>query len=63
MPIDIPLWMVAVSTIFAVIIGKEVFGGTVRLPYYSSSVSLHPFSLNAIIPHVYEGLITFDYSV
>jgi Na+-transporting NADH:ubiquinone oxidoreductase subunit B len=28
MPIDIPLWMVAVSVIFAVVIGKEVFGGT-----------------------------------
>lgn len=28
MPINVPLWMVAVSTIFAVIIGKEVFGGT-----------------------------------
>lgn len=28
MPIDIPLWMVAISTIFAVLIGKEVFGGT-----------------------------------
>ena len=28
MPIDTPLWMVAVSTVFAVIIGKEVFGGT-----------------------------------
>ena len=28
MPVDIPLWMVAVATIFAVIIGKEVFGGT-----------------------------------
>ncbi|PIF03554.1 MAG: NADH:ubiquinone reductase (Na(+)-transporting) subunit B [Draconibacterium sp.] len=28
MPIDAPLWMVAVSTAFAVIIGKEVFGGT-----------------------------------
>lgn len=28
MPIDVPLWMVAVSTAFAVIIGKEVFGGT-----------------------------------
>lgn len=28
MPADIPLWMVAVSTIFAVLIGKEVFGGT-----------------------------------
>ena len=28
MPVDVPLWMVSVSTIFAVIIGKEVFGGT-----------------------------------
>jgi Na+-transporting NADH:ubiquinone oxidoreductase subunit B len=28
MPVDIPLWMVAVGTAFAVIIGKEIFGGT-----------------------------------
>lgn len=28
MPVDMPLWMVAISTIFAVLIGKEVFGGT-----------------------------------
>lgn len=28
MPPDVPLWMVAVSTAFAVIFGKEVFGGT-----------------------------------
>jgi len=28
MPVTVPLWMVAVSTAFAVIIGKEVFGGT-----------------------------------
>ena len=28
MPIDLPLWMLAVSVVFAVIIGKEVFGGT-----------------------------------
>jgi Na+-transporting NADH:ubiquinone oxidoreductase subunit B len=28
MPIDVPLWMLSVSVIFAVIIGKEVFGGT-----------------------------------
>ena len=28
LPVDIPLWMVAVATIFAVIFGKEVFGGT-----------------------------------
>ena len=27
-PIDVPLWMVAVATAFAVIIGKEIFGGT-----------------------------------
>ncbi len=28
MPVDVPLWMLAISVIFAVIIGKEVFGGT-----------------------------------
>lgn len=28
MPPDVPLWMVAVATAFAVVIGKEVFGGT-----------------------------------
>jgi Na+-transporting NADH:ubiquinone oxidoreductase subunit B len=28
MPATIPLWMVAVATAFAVVIGKEVFGGT-----------------------------------
>lgn len=28
LPVDVPLWMVAVATIFAVVIGKEVFGGT-----------------------------------
>jgi len=27
-PADVPLWMVAVATVFAVVIGKEVFGGT-----------------------------------
>jgi len=27
-PVTTPLWMVAVATIFAVVIGKEVFGGT-----------------------------------
>ena len=28
MPVDVPLWMVAIGTAFAVVIGKEVFGGT-----------------------------------
>jgi Na+-transporting NADH:ubiquinone oxidoreductase subunit B len=27
-PVDVPLWMVAVATIIAVVFGKEVFGGT-----------------------------------
>ena len=25
MPIDVPLWMLALSVVFAVVIGKEVF--------------------------------------
>ena len=28
MPVTVPLWMVALATIFSVIFGKEVFGGT-----------------------------------
>ena len=28
MPVDVPLWILALSVIFAVIVGKEVFGGT-----------------------------------
>ncbi len=28
MPMDVPLWMVAIATAFAVLIAKEVFGGT-----------------------------------
>ena len=28
MPVDLPLWMLALSVAFAVVIGKEVFGGT-----------------------------------
>ncbi len=28
MPVDVPLWMVGVATAFAVLIGKEIFGGT-----------------------------------
>ncbi|HOO98807.1 MAG TPA: NADH:ubiquinone reductase (Na(+)-transporting) subunit B [Bacteroidales bacterium] len=27
-PVDIPLWMLAISVAFAVILGKEIFGGT-----------------------------------
>lgn len=27
-PIDLPLWMLAVAVAFGVVIGKEIFGGT-----------------------------------
>lgn len=27
-PVDIPLWMLALSVVFAVVLGKEIFGGT-----------------------------------
>ena len=27
-PVDLPLWMLAVAVAFGVVIGKEVFGGT-----------------------------------
>lgn len=27
-PVDVPLWMLALSIVFAVVIGKEIFGGT-----------------------------------
>ena len=28
LPVDVPLWQVAVAVVFAVVVGKEVFGGT-----------------------------------
>ncbi len=28
MPIDLPLWMLVLSVVFAVVLGKEIFGGT-----------------------------------
>ena len=28
MPVDLPLWMLAIAVVFAVLIGKEAFGGT-----------------------------------
>ena len=32
-PIDTPLWMVAIATAFAVIFAKEIFGGTVEIQH------------------------------
>lgn len=52
MPPDVPLWMVALATIFAVIIGKEAFGGTGMNP-------LNPALLaRAFIFFAYPGSMT-----
>jgi len=52
MPIDVPLWMLAVSVIFAVVIGKEVFGGTgmniLNLCTNSTSLSLFCLSVSHV---------------
>lgn len=54
MPPDIPLWMVAVSTAFAVIIGKEVFGGT-GMNIFNPALLARAFLFFA-----YPGFITGD---
>ena len=38
MPVDIPLWMVALATAFSVIFGKEVFGGYGSYPFNPAAV-------------------------
>ncbi len=54
MPVDIPLWMVAVATIFSVIIGKEAFGGT------GMNIFNPALLARAFIFFAYPGKITGD---
>lgn len=51
MPVDAPLWMVAVSTAFAVIIGKEVFGGT-GMNVFNPALLARAFMFFAYTPHI-----------
>lgn len=55
MPIDIPLWMVAVATAFAVVIGKEAFGGT------GMNIFNPALLARAFIFFAYPGRITGDF--
>lgn len=61
MPPTIPLWMVAVSTAFAIIFGKEVFGGTgmnVFNPALLARAFLffaYPTKMSGVEPWVYTG--------
>jgi len=55
MPVDIPLWMVAVASIFAVVLGKEAFGGT------GMNVFNPALLARAFIFFAYPAQITGDY--
>ncbi len=51
MPVSTPLWMVAVGTAFAVIFGKEVFGGT-GMNVFNPAVLARAFVFFAYTPHM-----------
>jgi len=64
MPVDIPLWMVAISTAFAVLIGKEVFGGT-GMNILNPALTARAFAFFAYPTYmsgdkVWAGLTTVD---
>ncbi len=52
MPVDIPLWMVAVATAFSVIIGKEVFGGDRHEHFFNPALLARAFCLFAYTPYI-----------
>lgn len=51
MPVDVPLWMVAVATAFSVIIGKEVFGGT-GMNIFNPALLARAFIFFAYTPYI-----------
>lgn len=54
MPVDTPLWMISLATIFAVIFGKEVFGGT------GMNIFNPALLARAFVFFAYPGKITGD---
>jgi Na+-transporting NADH:ubiquinone oxidoreductase subunit B len=55
MPVTIPLWIVAVATAFAVILGKEIFGGT------GMNIFNPALLARAFVFFAYPAQITGDY--
>ncbi len=51
MPVDVPLWMVALATAFSVIIGKEVFGGT-GMNVFNPALLARAFVFFAYTPYI-----------
>ncbi len=54
LPVDVPLWTVVVSTAFAVVIGKEVFGGT------GMNILNPALTARAFLFFAYPGVMTGD---
>ena len=59
MPIGVPLWMVAVATAFAVIIGKEVFGGT-GMNVFNPALLARAFAFFAYTPQMSGEKVWFE---
>ncbi len=51
MPVSMPLWMVALSTAFAVVFGKEVFGGT-GMNIFNPALLARAFAFFAYTPSI-----------
>lgn len=51
LPVDVPLWMVAVAVAFAVVIGKEVFGGT-GMNIFNPALLARAFIFFAYTPYI-----------
>lgn len=56
MPVDVPLWMVALATAFAVIIGKEIFGGT-GMNVFNPALLARAFIFFAYPSHISGNLV------
>ncbi|MFI3301655.1 MAG: NADH:ubiquinone reductase (Na(+)-transporting) subunit B [Rikenellaceae bacterium] len=59
MPADIPLWMLALSTAFAVIFGKEVFGGT-GMNIFNPALLARAFAFFAYTPYMSGAEVWVD---
>ena len=58
MPVTVPLWSVALSTAFAVIIGKEVFGGT-GMNVFNPALLARAFAFFAYTPQMSGEAVWF----
>jgi Na+-transporting NADH:ubiquinone oxidoreductase subunit B len=56
MPVDCPLWMVGLATAFAVIIGKEIFGGT-GMNIFNPALLARAFVFFAYPSHMSGGTV------